>query len=226
MYSPKSENSLPHPASVKEPLKNQKTALFLCCLLGLFGVHDFYAGNVVRGIAKLLLNIFSAILNLGYFGLYVWNVVDAYKICSGTYTDKLGRTLNPDTSKPLRIGLYALTIFFIVGATANVVRDMVVSRNPFYGLLNEIKPELIVTQENFDDKKKDIYKGQLIEIQGCVKETVGGVGVVIGTCGKSRSYPRLIVPELFGGLNGIELGDEMNIECNVSSLKNDSLICE
>lgn len=60
--------------------KSKKTALILCAIGGMFGVHDFYLGKIGAGILKL----FTA--NLFCIG---W-ILDLIKIASGIYKDNAG----------------------------------------------------------------------------------------------------------------------------------------
>lgn len=68
---------------VRTSSKDKKTALILCVLVGLFGIHDFYLGRIGSGILKLLTaNIFG----IGW-------IADIIKIASGTYKDGAGEPL-------------------------------------------------------------------------------------------------------------------------------------
>ena len=68
---------------VRTSSKDKKTALILCVLVGLFGIHDFYLGRIGSGILKLLT------ANLFAFG---W-IADIIKIATGTYKDGAGEPL-------------------------------------------------------------------------------------------------------------------------------------
>ena len=65
--------------------KSKKTTLILCCLgfIGLGGIHDFYVGNIGKGIVKLI--------TLNWF--LIGTIVDLIKIASGTYTDGAGEAI-------------------------------------------------------------------------------------------------------------------------------------
>lgn len=68
---------------VRTSSKDKKTALILCVLVGLFGIHDFYLGRIGGGILKLLTaNIFG----IGW-------ISDIIKIATGTYKDGAGEPL-------------------------------------------------------------------------------------------------------------------------------------
>jgi TM2 domain-containing membrane protein YozV len=65
-------------------------ALALCLLVGLLGVHRFYTGHIITGIALLLLTI------TGY-GIYInifWLLVDCILIATSNFKDSQGRTLS------------------------------------------------------------------------------------------------------------------------------------
>lgn len=99
-------------------LKEQKTAMWLCFWCGAIGVHDFYAGNVAKGIAKAALYVFSMLVfDFGLLGLYAWVIVDSYELKSGTYADKWGKALYPNASEVFKQRLFIFTCaFFIVSS--------------------------------------------------------------------------------------------------------------
>lgn len=78
----------------------KKITLFLLCwLLGVGGVHRFYAGKRGTGaimLGALILFGVSAVLDLGLLspviivGLFVWMIVDAVLIVMGRFTDRDG----------------------------------------------------------------------------------------------------------------------------------------
>ena len=57
--------------------KSKKVALILCVFCGMFGIHDFYLGNITKGLIKMFTCNF---LILGWF-------IDLLKIATGTYKD-------------------------------------------------------------------------------------------------------------------------------------------
>lgn len=63
--------------------KRKTTALLLCLIGGMFGLHQYYVGRIGKG----LLYTFTC----GLFGIG-W-VVDIIKILLGTYTDNVGAPL-------------------------------------------------------------------------------------------------------------------------------------
>ena len=68
------------------PQKSWLVALLLCLFLGLLGVHRFYTGKIGTGILWLF--------TVGCFGIG-W-LVDFVMICTGSFTDCYGRTLQRD----------------------------------------------------------------------------------------------------------------------------------
>lgn len=63
--------------------KRKTTALLLCLIGGMFGLHQYYVGRIGKG----LLYTFTC----GLFGIG-W-AVDIIKILLGTYTDNVGAPL-------------------------------------------------------------------------------------------------------------------------------------
>lgn len=68
---------------VRTSSKDKKTALILCVLLGLIGIHDFYLGRIGSGLLKMFTG------NIFMFG---W-IADIIKIATGTYKDGAGEPL-------------------------------------------------------------------------------------------------------------------------------------
>jgi len=63
--------------------KKKSTALILCILGGLFGLHQFYVGCIGKGILYLFTG--------GIFGIG-W-IVDIIKIATGSFKDNVGAPL-------------------------------------------------------------------------------------------------------------------------------------
>ena len=63
--------------------KKKGTALILCIFGGLFGLHQFYVGNIGKGILYLF--------TCGIFGIG-W-LIDLIKIASGSFKDNVGAPL-------------------------------------------------------------------------------------------------------------------------------------
>lgn len=68
---------------VRTSSKDKKTALILCVLLGLIGIHDFYLGRIGSGFLKMF---------TGNFFMFGW-IADIIKIATGTYKDGAGEPL-------------------------------------------------------------------------------------------------------------------------------------
>lgn len=68
---------------VRTSSKDKKTALILCVLLGLIGIHDFYLGRIGSGLLKMF---------TGNFFMFGW-IADIIKIATGTYKDGAGEPL-------------------------------------------------------------------------------------------------------------------------------------
>ena len=64
-------------------VKEKKTALILCILLGWCGIHCFYVGRVGRGILYMLT---FGILGLGW-------IIDVIWIATGSFRDSTGAPL-------------------------------------------------------------------------------------------------------------------------------------
>ena len=63
--------------------KDWLTALLLCFLLGIFGIHRFYTGHTVIGVVQLL--------TLG--GCGIWALIDFIMIIVGSFKDANGHIL-------------------------------------------------------------------------------------------------------------------------------------
>lgn len=101
-----------------KPFVSQSTALHLCFWLGVFGVHNFYAGKTVRGVVQLISAFIFPIITV------VVMFVDLYAIIKGTYVDGQNRGLELNASKwpkkiyglfyPAMVGLIILTVIVAV----------------------------------------------------------------------------------------------------------------
>lgn len=77
---PRPTASLPHPTW--EVSKSRMAYILLGLFLGYFGVHNFYAGYTGKGVAQLLLCLFSPVLLfIPLLVLFVWTLVE---ICTVT----------------------------------------------------------------------------------------------------------------------------------------------
>lgn len=63
--------------------KSKKTALILCAIGGVFGLHDFYLGKIGKGLIKMFTGNFFA---MGW-------ILDLIKIASGAYKDNANAPL-------------------------------------------------------------------------------------------------------------------------------------
>ena len=95
--------------------KRQSIFLWLALLLGGLGIHNFYVGQTIRGIFKLILFILSLafpILDLLYIGIFIWIIIE---MC---ITDKTaaGVSLIPaSTACKIAIGIImGIYIFFVL----------------------------------------------------------------------------------------------------------------
>lgn len=68
---------------VRTSSKDKKTAMILCVIVGLFGIHDFYLGRIGSGFLKMF---------TGNFFMFGW-IADIIKIATGTYKDGAGEPL-------------------------------------------------------------------------------------------------------------------------------------
>jgi len=63
--------------------KKKWTALFLCLLFGIFGVHRFYVGKIGTGI------IYLFTFGIGFIGV----IIDLISILLGSFRDNVGAPL-------------------------------------------------------------------------------------------------------------------------------------
>ena len=77
-----------YPTYPMPALKSRLVVALLAFFFGIFGVHDFYAGYVGRGIAKLALTLvgFAFILTAFIFApvVWVWCIIDMIMVITGT----------------------------------------------------------------------------------------------------------------------------------------------
>jgi hypothetical protein len=71
------------PAAIGSSEKSFVTMLILCFVLGIYGVHRFYAGKPGTGIVMLF--------TLG--GLGIWTLIDFIKIATSNFTDGDGNKI-------------------------------------------------------------------------------------------------------------------------------------
>ena len=70
--------------------KNQLSALLLALLLGGLGVHSFYMGKTVKGIAQLVLWLSGFLLCIPWLALSAWTLYDVITIATGSQEPKHG----------------------------------------------------------------------------------------------------------------------------------------
>ena len=70
--------------------KSQLVAALLCFFIGGLGIHDFYLGRTINGIAKILLLILGVILIIPLIALSIWCLVDLVRILIGDMKPKSG----------------------------------------------------------------------------------------------------------------------------------------
>lgn len=66
-----------------------KTAI-LAMLFGPLGIHDFYTGNINRGVIKLILTFFGI-----FIASAIWTLVDIIRLALGSYKDGEGNIVEP-----------------------------------------------------------------------------------------------------------------------------------
>ena len=59
-----------------QPAKSRSTYILLALFLGLFGIHNFYAGYQGRGIAQLLITLFTFWLIFPLIAVCIWVLIE------------------------------------------------------------------------------------------------------------------------------------------------------
>lgn len=59
------------------PLKKRSNFRLLGIFLGFFGIHNFYAGYIGKGIAQLLLTVFGGYFCFPLAAVWIWAIVEA-----------------------------------------------------------------------------------------------------------------------------------------------------
>ena len=75
------------------PPKSKVTAALLAFFLGGLGVHNFYLGYAGRGIAQLLIMVFTGWLIIPAFIVGIWAFIEFILILTGSLKDAQGRPL-------------------------------------------------------------------------------------------------------------------------------------
>lgn len=73
-YEEQRQKLLAQNLTANTPRKSRLIYILLALFLGVFGVHNFYAGYIGKGVAQLLLTILS--LFILSFVVYIWAVVE------------------------------------------------------------------------------------------------------------------------------------------------------
>ncbi len=69
-------------------------ALLLCFLIGVFGAHHFFAGNIQKGVTMLLITILAGwIFGLGVLITAIWAIYDLIMIICGKFTKADGQVI-------------------------------------------------------------------------------------------------------------------------------------
>ena len=75
---------------VASPIRKRSIYILLGILLGEFGVNDFYAGYIGRGIAKLLITIFlGPLYGIGILITVIWSICEVCVITTDAQGNKL-----------------------------------------------------------------------------------------------------------------------------------------
>lgn len=123
--------------------KNKDTTLILCIFGGAFGLHQFYVGNLGNG----LLYLFT----VGFF-CFGW-IGDIIKILLGSFRDNAGMPLTATRGQNNEIPEVRVvnqeTVYNSIRQEDNITQ---IER------LAKLKDQGIITQEEFDTKKKELLK--------------------------------------------------------------------
>ena len=113
--------------SSKLERKNQIAYCVLALFLGQFGIHNFYVGRWKRGLAQLLLTLFSPLtLFVSFVVSDVWSIINIFTI----HTDSEGNEFEPSSIAKWICGGVAILWFlthtasFILGGIAGYQKAM------------------------------------------------------------------------------------------------------
>ncbi len=84
--------------------KNQLVYCLLALFFGVFGIHNFYAGRWKRGLAQLLISLFT--LFLGATLTYLWAIVNIFTI----HTDGKGNEFEPSKTGKFILGTLGILV--------------------------------------------------------------------------------------------------------------------
>ena len=118
-----------------EGYKSKTTAIILSILLGGLGIDRFYLGYTGLGVLKLL--------TVGGFG--IWALIDLIMICTGS--------LKPADGSP-----YREDAVISQPSTVMISQPVPTEANPLDAItkLNELYKQGVLTQEEFEEKKKSL----------------------------------------------------------------------
>lgn len=86
-----SQPPMPQQVMVTSPPKSKVAAALLAFFLGSLGIHNFYLGHTGRGLAQLLITVFT--LGYGVIVTGLWAFIEFILILTGSIKDKFGRPL-------------------------------------------------------------------------------------------------------------------------------------
>lgn len=92
----------PLPDTAVKARRSRLAALLLTLMFGMFGVHQYYLGNVQQARLRLVLGIVGILTSaifVGFvilFGLMVWIVVDLFRLAFGSMADAWDQPLLDD----------------------------------------------------------------------------------------------------------------------------------
>lgn len=78
--------SIVDPASDGSRNKSKTAAGVLALQFGVFGIHNFYLGNINKAVAQLLLGTVGCLVVVGPFISKIWSLIEGIQIISGTVT--------------------------------------------------------------------------------------------------------------------------------------------
>jgi len=161
MYDGKTEDQIQAPSNSEPSDKDFVTTLLICIFLGGLGGHRFFVDKQETAIAMLVMPIVAALIfEFLAFGLGIllfavwglWYLIDLLQIVTSSFEDSEGRV-----------------IAYQVAGTANTapsthVPEKVVEAPPAKDIPDEIrkfaelKKDGLITEEEFDKKKKELLK--------------------------------------------------------------------
>ncbi len=120
--------------------KDRDTALILCICGGMFGLHQFYVGNIKKGL------VYFFTVGLFCFG---W-LGDILKIYLGTFKDNVGAPLRATKEQNNASTTNQENIIHITKNEEDYITQL--------EKLSDLKEKGIITQEEFEKKKQELLK--------------------------------------------------------------------